>query len=317
MFTAEEWAALNSTKDGYETLKLDHNLFETIDAPFPVLSFPLKVVDFRHNNIKSIVKKCFTNLAYVEEINLAFNELTTEKLHPEVFEGKYSGDEYEPLKSLKKLVLSNNLLHNLDTEIFEHLKHLQELYLNDNPFQIVHPNVVSAFGDVTQLQKLDMSRMELSSLPEPMFHSLRALKVLNLAGNLFTKIPEALKYAVNVRELSLDENPIGDLSEDNSMPKMLKLEQLNMTYMPSLVVIGRGSLSGLESLKVLRLNHNHQLSFIHPDAFTFPQKNNPERVQWPLIEQLFLDNNNLTGLDSDLFTDWQRLTEIHIHDNPW
>jgi Leucine-rich repeat (LRR) protein len=317
MFSAEDWAPFNDTKDEYEVLKFDNNLLEEIDVPFPAMKISVKVIDFRHNNIKKIAKKTFAELSSLEEIDLSFNELTTEKLTPDVFEGKYSGAEYEPLKALRKLVLSNNLLHSLHVEIFDHTQHLHELYLNDNPFQIIHPNVMSAFGYITQLQKLDMSRMELNSLPEPIFHSLRALKVLNLAGNLFTKIPEALKYAVNVRELSLDENPIHDLSEHNSMPKMLKLEKLNMTYMDSLVVIGRSSLSGLESLKELRLNHNHKLSYIHSDAFVFPEKDDPTRPQWPLLEKLFLDNNNLTGLDSNLFPNWQRMTEIHLHDNPW
>lgn len=318
MFTEDEWAVLNATKDDYEVLKLDHNKFEKIDLTFPSLRFPLKVIDFRHNKIKEIVKNVFTNLDYLEEVNLAYNLLTTEKLKPEVFEGKYSPDEYEPLLSLKKLVLSFNLLHNLDSEIFEHTKHLQELYLDNNPFQIIHTNVLEAFGDLSQLQKLDMSRMELSSLPEDIFHPLRALKVLKLEGNLFKTIPTALKYAINLRELSLDENPIGDLvKEENMMPPMAKLEKLNMTFMGSMYVIGTGSLGGLESLTELRLSHNHHLSYIHPSAFTFPMKDNSERDQWPIVKRLSLNNNNLSTIDNLMFIKWTEMEEIHLHDNPW
>lgn len=317
MFTVDDWAALNETKVDYEVLKLDNNQLENIDVEFPSLRFPLKVIDFRHNKIKKIIKNVFTNLDYLEEVNLAFNELTTENLLPEIFEGKYSPDEYEPIKSLKRLRLSYNLLHNLDSEMFEHTKHLQELYLDNNPFQIIHINVLGAFSDLSQLQLLDMSRMELSSLPEDIFHPLRALKVLKLEGNLFKTIPQALKYAVTVRELSLDENPIGDLNEENAIPAMPKLEKLNMTYMGSMDVIGKGGLGGLESLTELRLSHNHHLSFIHPSAFTFPEKDNPEREQWPPIKKLYLDNNNLTSLDNHMFIRWKDMTEIHLHDNPW
>jgi len=317
MFTVDDWAALNATKVDYEVLKLDNNQLESIDVPFPPLRFALKVIDFRHNKIKKIVDKAFTNLSYLEEVNLAFNLLTTENLKPEIFEGRYAPDEYEPLKSLKRLKLSYNLLHNLDDEIFEHLKHLEELYLDNNPFQIIHTNVLSAFGDLSQLKMLDMSRMELSSLPEAIFHTLRALKVLKLEGNLFTTIPPALKFAVNLRELSLDENPIGDLNEENAIPAMPKLEKLNMTYMGSMAVIGKGGMGGLESLTELRLSHNHHLSFIHPSAFTFPEKDNPEREQWPPIKKLFLDNNNLTSLDNHMFIRWKEMTDIHLHDNPW
>lgn len=317
MFTVDEWAALNETKIDYEILKLDHNLLTNIDVPFPTLRFPLKVIDFRHNKINQIVNNAFTNLTQIEEINLAYNELTVEKFKPEIFEGKYSPDEYEPLKNLKRLILSGNLLHNLDSEMFEHTKHLQELYLDNNPFQIIHTNVLNAFSDLSQLQLLDMSLMELSSLPEDIFHPLRALKVLKLNGNLFKMIPQALKYAINVKELSLDDNPIGDLTKENSMPAMVKLEKLNMTYMGSLKVIGRGSMSGLENLKELRLSHNHHLSYIHPSAFTFPEKDNPNILEFPLIEKLFLNNNNLSSLDASMLATYDRMTEVHIHDNPW
>lgn len=317
MFSVEDWAALNATNDDYEILKLDHNQLDNVDVAFPTLRFPLKVIDFRHNKINQLVKNAFANLNYLEEVNLAFNELTTEKLKPEIFEGKYSPDEYEPLKSLKRLRLSYNLLHSLDSEIFEHTKHLQELYLDNNPFQIIHTSVLTAFSDIPQLQLLDMSRMELSSLPNDIFHPLRALKVLKLEGNLFKTIPEALTRAINLRELSLDENPILDLSEDNAMPPMAKLEKLNMTFMGSLHVIGKGSMGGLESLKELQLSHNHHLTFIHPSAFTFPEKDNPEREQWPLIKKLHLNNNNLSSLDVHTFIRWKEMDEIHLNDNPW
>jgi len=317
MFSVDDWAALNATKDDYEVLKLDNNQLESIDVQFPPLRFALKVVDFRHNKIKKIIKNVFTNLNYLEEVNLSFNELTTESLKPEIFEGKYSPDEYEPIKTLKRLKLSYNLLHNLDSEMFEHTKHLQELYLDNNPFQIIHINVLQAFSDLSQLQLLDMSRMELSSLPEDTFHPLRALKVLKLEGNLFKTIPQALKYAITVRELSLDENPIGDLNEGNAFPTMPKLEKLNMTYMGSLAVIGKGGMGRLESLTELRLAHNLRLSFIHPSAFTFPEVDNVEREQWPPIKKLYLDSNNLTTLDHHTFINWKRMDEIHLHDNPW
>ena len=318
MFSIADWAALNATKDDYEVLKLDHNKLEHVDVPFPVLRFALKVIDFRHNKIKQIVRNAFTNLKYLEELNFGFNELTAEKLIPQIFEGKYAAAEFEPMQNLKRLVLSYNLLNNLDPDVFEHTKHLQELYLDNNPFQIIHTSVLNAFTDLSQLQKLDMSRMELSSLPEDTFHPLRALKVLKLEGNLFRTIPEALKRAINLKELSLDENPIGDLNEkENFMPSLRKLEKLNMTYMGSLHVIGKGSLAGLESLKELRLSHNHHLSYIHPAAFSFPEVDNLEVTQWPVVKKLFLENNNLSTITSDMLTHWTEMEEIHIHDNPW
>jgi Leucine-rich repeat (LRR) protein len=318
MFTYENWVALNETKDDYEILKLDHNELVKVDVPIPPLRFALLKIDFSHNKINQIVKKFFYDTEHVQEVDMSFNRLTAESLKPEVFEGKYSGDEYEPLKALKRLRLSYNLLHNLDAEVFEHIKHLQELHLDNNPFQIIHPNIMSAFSDIPSLEKLDMSRMELKELPEAIFHPLRALKVLKLEGNLFERIPPALKFAVNLRELSLDENPIGNLNEETALPKLMKLEELNMTYMGSMHVIGRGALSGLESLKVVRLSHNHHLTHIDPYAFVYYEKRGDSPITtWPPVEKLFLDNNKLTTLDSELLGNWKRINEIHLHDNPW
>lgn len=317
MFTVEEWAVLNATDGVYEVLKFDHNLLTSIDVSFPTLKFPIKVVDFRHNKISEIVKNAFKNLTGLVEVDLSFNELTSEKLKPEIFDGKYNPDEYEPMKSLTILRLSYNLLHNLDSMLFEHTPHLKELYLDNNPFQIITTSVLSTLNDLPQLNFLDMSRMELSSLPKETFHPLRALKVLKLDGNLFKIIPDALRYAINVRELSLNENPILDLSEDNVFPPMKKLESLNMTFLGSLHSIGKSSMSGLESLVELRLSNNHHLSFIHPDAFKFPETDNSVMVQVPLVKKLFLNNNNLSSLSSDTFTLWNKMQEVHIHDNPW
>lgn len=59
-------------------------------------------------------------------------------------------------------------------------------------------------------QTLDMSYMELSALPDTIFHSPKDLETLLLSGNLFHEIPAALNRAKNLKKLVLDENPLGD-----------------------------------------------------------------------------------------------------------
>lgn len=318
MFTEGDWEALNNTDDAnYEELIMDHNLLENINVPFPQLKFDLKKISFTNNKISKIVKNAFTNLTSVNEIDLSYNQLKADSLKPDVFEGRYSPDEYEPIPSLRILRLSYNLLHNLDQDIFEHITHLQELYLDNNPFQIIHTSVLNAFSDIPQLQVLDMSRCELDDLPYDIFHPLRNLKTLNLEGNLFKHIPKALQYAKSVQKLELSKNPIEDISESNAFPAMESLERLNMTYIGSLTAIKKGAFAGLEKLKELRLSNNHHLSYIDPEAFTFPEVDNPNILQWPNIKKLSLNNNNLTRLEERTFIKWEDMEEVHIHDNPW
>lgn len=56
--------------------------------------------------------------------------------------------------------------------------------------------------------------MELKDLPEYLFHTPRNLVNLNLTGNLFSTIPDALALAINLEILYLDENPIEDIVND-------------------------------------------------------------------------------------------------------
>lgn len=297
MFTHEEWTVLNATDQVYEILKLDHNNLEAIDVTFPMLKFPLKVIDFSHNHIKRIVPKLFYNLSFIEEVNLSFNDLKSDKLPQEIFEGKYAPDYYQPLLSLTRLDLSHNLLNNLQNDFFEHTKKIQHLKLNDNPFMTIHTSLLSAFADLTELQTLDMSRMELDDLPQDTLHPFQALHSLNLEGNLFKTIPKSLRFLKNLKDLSLSDNPIGDLTENhNFLPPLPKLERLNMTYMMDMTSIGNGTLKSLPELKELYLNHNHRLSHIAVNAFVFPEPDDPERLQWPIVERVFLDNNNLSSL---------------------
>lgn len=317
MFTHEEWAALNATDATYEILKFDHNKLEAVDVTFPVLKSPLKVIDLSHNDIKRIVPKVFYNLSFIEEVDLSYNDLKSENLNTNILEGKFSPDYFEPLTTLTKLDLSHNLLNNMPNDFFEHSKNLKHLKLNDNPFMIIHTAVLSALKDLTSLISVDMSRMELEELPEETFHPLPTIEWLKLEGNLFKRIPKTLRFLKNLKDLSLSDNPIGDLNDNNYLPMLPKLERLNMTYMMDLTSIGNGTLKGLPELTELYLNHNHHLSHIHADAFVFPEADNPERQQWPKVEKLFLDNNNLSSLNEMMLLRWNEMTEIHIHDNPW
>lgn len=181
----------------------------------------------------------------------------------------------------------------------------------------LHTSALNAFADLTELQTLDMSRMELDDLPEDTFHPFQALHWLNLEGNLFKRIPKCLRYLKNLKDLSLSDNPIGDLTDTNYLPPLPKLERLNMTYMMDLTLIGNGTLKSLPELKELRLDHNHRLSHIDVDAFSFPEPDNPERTQWPIVDKIFLDNNNLSSLEYMMMPRWNEMSEIHIHDNPW
>lgn len=185
--------------------RFDSNGIEII-TQFPKLD--IRTLSFRKNKIHKIEVRAFFNLESLEKLDLSKNRLNHAALQKEVFEGHYNAQEYEPLKNLKWLSLAENDLHTLDPDLFDHLPNLESLFLSKNPFTILDSNSVGAISSIPHLKVLDLSFMELRQIEDSMLHAPRELRVLNLTGNLFFEIPEAISFAKNLVELILDDLPI-------------------------------------------------------------------------------------------------------------
>lgn len=208
LFTLRDWVALNSSDGAFETILFNGNALKSLDLQFPDLKFTIKRVDFSHNQIATFGRAIFKNLLALEEIDLSHNAIEMVNLKPEVFEGRYSAESYEPLKTVKVLKLTNNSLHSLNADIFEHLPNLEQLRLDYNVFQVVADTFSYVLNSVQRLAELDLSEMEIESMPETLFVNNVNLRTLNLAGNLLATVPIALKHAKGVTKLNLDKNPI-------------------------------------------------------------------------------------------------------------
>lgn len=149
MFTTDEWTAWNSSGSQTDIVRLENNGISTVNA-FPSLN--IRFLSFKHNVITKIEKNAFKNLTLLEHLDLSYNKITTEELKPEVFEGKYSPETYEPLKNLKILKLGNNRLHSLDPDIFEHLPNLEHLSLESNPFMVIDQGSTIAISGLAKLK---------------------------------------------------------------------------------------------------------------------------------------------------------------------
>jgi len=315
LFSIEQFKALNDSKVPQDILRLNNNELTTI-TQFPALL--IKTLILHRNKINKIAHAAFSNLTLLEELDLSSNGLTTEILIPEVFEGHYSPTEYEPLENLKILRLSNNDLHALNQDLFEHLPSLEVLSLDSNPIMTIDHLTAIALSDIPHLKFLDLSDLKITELPITLFNTPRQLNTLNLTGNLLTTIPEALQFAVNLQTLFLDENDIKYIGGENHsvFPSLTKLEYLSISY-TTLKSIGEGAFSKLTSLKTLKLNNNPHLSSIHPKALSKSGEEDPIRLEYPPLTELYLHNNNISTLDANLFPHWDNLDIIDIRHNPW
>lgn len=167
----------------------------------------VKKLNLSFNQIAQIEDGAFANLEDLNILDLSNNHLTTENLIPKSFHGGYSATSYQPLPYLKVLKLGNNNIHSLNKDLFEHTPYLEELYIDTNPFEIIDYSTLLAIADLSNLRVIDLSYMELSSVAEDIFHRPLGLEIVNLTGNLLTDIPQALRWANNLVELHLDENP--------------------------------------------------------------------------------------------------------------
>lgn len=56
--------------------------------------------------------------------------------------------------------------------------------------------------------------MELTTLPELLLHAPRELEVLNLTENLMKELPSAIKSAINLTYLNLDDNLMTSFNDE-------------------------------------------------------------------------------------------------------
>ncbi|EDW74505.1 uncharacterized protein Dwil_GK21955 [Drosophila willistoni] len=312
-FTEDEWNILVNGDIVFETIKLEHINLTNI----PILpKYGVKNLYLGHNQIDSIVDGAFSNLTELTTLDLSNNKLNAKMLKPDVFQGPYTTNDFEALENLKSLNLGYNELHTLDDDIFEHAPNLEELILCANAFQVIDMQTETAISGLQYLKILDLSYMEIKTLPKTILHGPQELETFIAAGNLFTKLPEGLEHAENLERLVLNENPIGNLEGDNVFPELPKLKFLSLAYMEDIKRIGAGAFSQLQNLTELILSDNKFLEEIDEQAFA---KNitGGQYLDYAPLDKLYLNNCNLTKLSRELIQRWDKLTAIDLRYNPW
>ncbi|XP_055855177.1 leucine-rich repeat neuronal protein 3 [Episyrphus balteatus] len=312
-FNDDEWNTITNGNVQFITLRMEHNNLTNIP---PLKPASVQNLYLGHNLINRIETAAFRNFINLTILDLSYNNLTTKSLRPEVFQGNYNAQNYQPMANLKQLDLGHNALHSLDADVFEHFPILEILNLGSNQFQVMDHQTEVAITGLVHLKTLDLSYMELKDLPDNLLHAPRDLENLILTGNLLDEVPDGIDRAVNLKSLTFDENLLVNLEKENVFPKMPKLEFLSISYSADLAKIGAGAFSNLQGLKKIQLSDNPKLSYIDPKAFANATVN-PLIFDYPTLEELNLHNNNLTHLDHDLFERWDKIKSIDLRRNPW
>ncbi|XP_014258240.1 leucine-rich repeat neuronal protein 1-like [Cimex lectularius] len=302
-FAEENWKGANFTVANFDRNSILHL------TRFP----PARIVKLvlSHNGMTIIDDAAFRFLKDLEELDLSHNHLTTEVLKPNVFQGVYSTEAYEPLMKLRKLLLNENALHSLHRDFFEHLPAIEELNLSGNPFMVIDNPTITAISSISYLKYLDMSSTMLSDIPATMMHTPKYLQTLNISYNNFFHVPTALGEAHVLSTLIMDVNPIKEI---NKVPFIPSLKVLHINYMPLLTRIDKGGLSNFTHLEELSCSFNKHLKFIDENAFTV--STGATKI-WPPMRKIYLNNNNLQYLEQYLILHTEKIKSWSLHTNPW
>lgn len=182
---------------------------------------------------------------------------------------------------------------------------------------------------MTSLTSLNVAENMLKSIPEDFFSSLERLEALNLSRNSLAVLPKGISRCSHLRVLSLSENPFSSLPKE--IAKLTDLEELYLRYshanlLSALVTnttfrkclhghaaksadrddSGRLKLDDLDCLTNLRTLD------LCDNGIEIVPKTVPAKLT--RLQKLWLSNNNLTSLPSEL-SQVTALEELQIAHN--
>lgn len=313
LYQQSSWINENNITVPYARVILKGSKLGDIVTPF--LPSTLTHLDLSRNGINNIKVECFAELQNMDTLILSDNNINL--LKPDVFKGKRLDGENYPLRSLKTLKLDTNDLHTLDQDVFEHVEQILEvLDLSYNPFKVLDLQTAIAIGSIIYLKELYLRFTHIKELPDHFLHTPRHLKLLDLSGNNFRKIPTGLSEAQVLETLYFNNNPIVNITTESAFPNISTLKVLYLCYNIELEEIGAKALSSLENLVELHICNNIKLNHIDPAALSRVEGDSESEV-WPPLKKLYLEDNKLASLDLHLVLHWDHLKELDLRYNPW
>lgn len=289
---AVETKAFNGVQQSLEYLDFDHNNFlyvphalihlkslkylylssnslnEIPEQTFSSLCPNLKALSLSGNRLSRIPSVSLQNCSKLSHFNIEFNEIY------DIEENDFSWGT-----NIRNLMLGNNNVVNLKSQMFRDLQKLKELSLSFNPLRYLDPD---ALVGLEGLESLEISfGLDRDVLPYEILAPLANLKWLSLDNNNFYSVPE---------------NSFDDLSElTNLNLESNKIEMISPELFKSEVH---------EKLKEIRLSNN-QLTKIYADTFKSMAN----------LEAIIISNNRIRNIQSESFSYLPKLSHVIISDN--
>lgn len=245
----------NALKDlaALESLKLDENQLQAL-PPEVARWLYMKHFSAAHNQLTTLPAG-LANWHNLETLNLRFNKITAlpdtggwtklKKLwlgHNALREVDVSG-----LAALEELDLLNNAVSEVpaDLGLCTNLKHL---LLGQNSIKSIPSEIL---GNLVQLRSLDLYKNKIESLP-PEVGNCTLIQRLSLASNNIRDLPSEIGHCVGMRELYVSNNPkLSKIPE--SVGHLATLRELSMRNCKALKTLPASLSTGCTSLRELDL----------------------------------------------------------------
>ncbi|XP_046417467.1 insulin-like growth factor-binding protein complex acid labile subunit [Neodiprion fabricii] len=202
-----------------------------------------------NNQLRYISLWNFKSLVYLNVANNQFGSIKTcsTSHYPSHGYNSYdSNDDSETLclnraPALQYLLLSNNQISMIETDVFRDIKTLVEVDLNNNQISLIHAGI---FNNLLRIEYILLDSNEITDVNYHAFVNLPNLKMISLKYNKITDIDEdaftKLNSSANEVSLFLDHNQIR--------------------------ILRRGSFRGIDGLKYIGLSNN-KIRTISSQAF--------------------------------------------------
>ena len=216
------------------------------------------------------------------------------------------------LPNLRTLQLVNCKIRKIPSLAFTGLSGLVELNVetrNSEWSSMVMEMEQDAFAGLNELQKLNLTKNNLWTLPSSIFCGLASLTNLNLSTNYLQDVSDLgfasshqIACRIPLRIIDLSSNSFSKLPH-KAFGQLRKLEYLNLES-NNLNVVDDGALGGLNTLRVLKLSDN-QLVALPPELLN----------QSEYIQELYLQNNSLSALAPRIFDGLKHLLVLNLSRN--
>uniref|UniRef100_T1JBK7 LRRCT domain-containing protein n=1 Tax=Strigamia maritima TaxID=126957 RepID=T1JBK7_STRMM len=256
---------------------------------------PVNYLDFTKCNLKNLGKGAFSHLKNLTHLILSENRLLASDISNAL-------DKISPsltvlwLKRINMTNVSNAFLWLSNTN-------LEEFILEGNNLQFIKNE---SFPLMFNLKKLDVSDNHLEGIETSVFIKWPNLEKLYLTSNRLTQIPLNVSLRMNkLVHLDLSHNYIQLVKRRaffTSVPNLSYLDLSNNNITHNLLLYE----TGLRELETLQISYN----------FVAPWHRSVVHDKKMALKKLYIGNNKLNIVTSEMLADFRRLKYVYLDGNP-